>query len=153
MPSEFIARVPISSVFYQTPILTLTNVHALVLKVLRALQSLSASPQTVIIIEDWLDHDGLEFPKGTQPFAYLFAVASTPRSLFEGTPKEDYVYLRAEANDASWILRMYTGWSAGDRAQIGALQLVVAAQFSSTIEAAFEAEMNHGDLMRYARQG
>jgi hypothetical protein len=110
MRSEFASRVPKSSVLYRTPELPIGRLQPLVLKALRALQALSPVPQKVKIVEDWLDHDGLEFAKGVHPLADIFAIASTPRSLFEKTPKEDSVFLRAEAEDGSCILRVRTDW-------------------------------------------
>lgn len=151
MHSEFLSRVPIGSSLYYTPELPLVNVHALVLKALDLLQNMSAAQQTATVVDDWLDHDGLEFPRGTYPFAYLYALAATPRSLFDGTPKDHAVFLRAEAPDRSWILRIRTEWDDADHNQIGEVQLVVVDSVSSEVQAAFESEMNRCDLIRYAR--
>src|SRR5580704_3605676 len=99
MRSKFLSRVPKSFVLYRTTELPLGRLQPLTLRVLSALQSLSTTPQNAKIVEDWLDHDGLEFAKGVQPLVYLFSIASSPRSLFEKTPKEDSVFLRAEAEN------------------------------------------------------
>jgi len=148
MHSEFNARLPKGSVLYRTPQLAIGRLQPLALKLLGAVQAFSPAPQKIEIIEDWLDHDGLQFAKGVQPLEFLFAVASTPRSLFEGTPKDDSVYLRAEAEDGSWILRVLTDWDDDDREQVGELQLVVAAKFAAQIEAAFQDELRDGSLHR-----
>jgi hypothetical protein len=153
MNSEFIARIPHTSVVYQTPELPLGNFQILVLKVLSMLQGLSATPQTVSIVEDWLDHDGLEFPEGVLPLSYLFSLASTPRSIFEGTPKEDFVYLRAEVEGGTWTLRMRTSWTDDDREQIGSFDLVVSDDLTSTLEVALESELSHHDIIRRERAG
>src|SRR5579885_1399225 len=136
MRSEFISRVPKNSVLFRTPELPIERLQPLVLKALGALQALSPVPQKVKIVEDWLDHDGLEFAKGVQPLAYVFSIASTPRSLFEKTPKEDSVFLRAEVEDGSWTFRVRTGWDEEDQKQIGELHLAIAVEFAPPIEAA-----------------
>lgn len=153
MRSEFAARVPKSSVLYQTPELPLGRVQLLFLKALTVLQSLSPTPQSVKMIEDWLDHDGLEFSKGQQPLASLFSIASTPRSLFEKTPKDDSVYLRAESEDGVWTLRVRTDWDAEDREQVGDFCVVVSAEFSPQFEKALESEMHSGSLHRDEERG
>ncbi len=146
MHSEFASRVPKSSVLYRTPELPIGRLQPLALKILGALQALSPVPQTVKIVEDWLDHDGLEFAKGAQSLAYLFSIASTPRSLFETTPKDHLVFLRAEADDGSWIFRVRTDWDEEDRREVGEIHLVVAVECASRIEEALQSEVRDGSL-------
>ena len=92
MHSEFASRVPKGSVLYQTLELPIGRLQPLALKILEALQSFFPIPQKAKIVEDWLDHDGLEFAMGVQPLTHLFSIASTPRSLFEKTPKDHRVF-------------------------------------------------------------
>lgn len=124
MHFEFGSRVPKSSILFRTPELQIGRLQLLALKALEALQAFSPAPQKIKIVEDWLDHDGLEFAKGVQPLASLFSIASSPRLLFEKTPKDDSVFLRAEAENGSWIFRVRTDWDEEDREQVGELQLV-----------------------------
>jgi hypothetical protein len=153
MRSGFAARVPKGAVLYRTPELPLGRVQPLLLKALTVLQALSSAPQQVKLIEDWLDHDGLEFAKGAQPLASLFAIASTPRALFEKTAKDDSVYLRAESEDGIWMLRVRTDWDADDRDQVGDFCVVVSAEFSAQFEEALEPEMDDGSLHRDEERG
>ena len=152
MHSEFASRVPKGSVLYRTPELPIGRLQPLALKTLEVLQAFSPVPQKVKIVEDWLDHDGLEFAKGVQPLAYLFSIASTPRSLFEKTPKDDSVFLRAEAEDGSWTFRVRTDWDEEDREQIGEIHLVVAVEFASRIEEALQSEVRDGSLHRAKKE-
>jgi hypothetical protein len=148
MHSEFTSRLPKESILYKTPELPIGLLQPFVLKTLVVLQAFSTVPQRVKIVEDWLDHDGLEFEKGMQPLAYLFSIAGTARSLFEMTPKDHSVFLRAESEDGSWILRLRTDWDEDDREQVGEVYLVVAVEFTSRIEEAFKSEVNGGTLQR-----
>lgn len=148
MHSEFASRVPNGSVLYWTPELPIGRLQPLALKTLEALQAFSPVPQKVKIVEDWLDHDGLEFAKGVRPLAYLFSIASTPRALFEKTPQDDSVFLRAEAEDGSWTFRVRTDWDAEDREQVGEVHIVVADEFASRIEVALRSEVRNGSLFR-----
>jgi hypothetical protein len=148
MHSEFASRVPKGSVLYRTPELPIGRLQPIALKTLKALQAFSPAPQKVRIVEDWLDHDGLEFPKGVQPLAYLFSIAATPHSLFQATPKDHRVFLRAEAEDGSWIFRVLTDGDENDREQVGEIQLVVAAEFTPRIEKALVSEVRDGSLQR-----
>lgn len=148
MHSEFASRVSKGSILYQTPELPIERLQPLALKALKALQALSPTPQKVKIIEDWLDHDGLEFPIGVQPLAHLFSIASTPRSLFEKTPKDHRVFLRAEAEDGSWIFRVLTDWDADDREQVGEIHLVVSVDSATRIENVLQNELRDGSLQR-----
>jgi hypothetical protein len=124
MRSEFFSRVPSNSVLYRTEELPIESLQALAVTVLTALQSLSHAPQKVKIVEDWLDHDGLEFARGVRPLAFFPPIVSTPRSLFEKTPKDESVFLRAEAKDGTWVFRVRTDWDEEDREQIGEIQPV-----------------------------
>jgi hypothetical protein len=153
MSSEFSARVPNTFVLYRTPELPLGRVQTLFLKALTVLQSLSSAPQRVKITEDWLEHDGLEFAKGLQPLASLFSIASTPRALFEKTPKEDSVYLRAESEDGVWTLRLRTDWDADDREQVGDFCVGVAVEAAPQFEKALTSEMHDGSLHRDETRG
>jgi hypothetical protein len=148
MRSEFPAHVPKDSVLYRTRELPLGRMQPLLLKALTALQSLSTASKSVKIIEDWLEHDGLEFAKGLQPLAFLFSIAATPRSLFEQTPKDDFVYLRAEAADEAWTVRFRTAWDADDREQVGDFYVAVAAQYAPHFEKALAPEIHDGGLQR-----
>ncbi len=153
MVSEYIERIPKSSLLYRTPELPLTRLQPLFLNVLTALQSLSVEPQKVKLVEDWLDHDGLEFAKGRKPLTYLFSVASTPRSFFEKTPKDDSVYLRAESEDGVWTLRVRTDWDADDREHVGDFFVVVDAASASQFENALQSEICDGDLRKDEERG
>jgi hypothetical protein len=153
MHTRFFERSPANSRVYWTRELSLNSFHALFLRVITALQESSSGPQNITIVEDWLDHDGLELPRGTKPLAYLFSLAATPRSLFEGTPKDDSVFVRFAGDDGAWILRIRTGWDDEDSYQIGILQLFVADALISYIETALESMINHGDLLRDAKTG
>ena len=153
MRSEFASRVPNGSVLFRSPELPLVRLQPLALKILTSLQALSPGSQKVKLVEDWLDHDGMEFAKGMQPLAFLFSLAETPRSLFEGTPKDQSVFLRAEADDGAWVFRVRTDWDDDDRKQIGEIHLAVSAAFAPQLEASLEGQIREGSLSLDEKRG
>jgi hypothetical protein len=135
----FLARVPSSHVVFRTGELSLEDAQHLLLAVLNTLQSLGQASAQIRVVEDWLDHDGLEFPQGLRPLSFLFSIAESHEALLANTPDDDLVFLRAESADGVWTIRVRTEEDANDQERVGELMVSIpadaSARFISTLEA------------------
>lgn len=60
--------------------------------------------------DDWWEHDGLHFHRGSLGFSKLFAMISSPRALLEAVPGDDQVVVGVGRADGSWYLRFRLEW-------------------------------------------
>ncbi|MBN1314787.1 MAG: hypothetical protein JXA42_04945 [Anaerolineales bacterium] len=61
-------------------------------------------------VDDWWQHDGLHFEKGTLDWHGLFAIVESPKGIYESMPGDDYVRIGVAASDGKWYLRFYATW-------------------------------------------
>jgi hypothetical protein len=133
--------------------LDIVNCQEIILKLLHFFQSLDLGVPRVRIVEDWEDHDGLEFCKGSHPLGFLFLLTSSPQTLFEGTPKDDDVYLRADAETGMWVLRFRTSWDDDSRSLVGKVQIRVHREICALFEHEMSSAIHCGDLRRVGKVG
>ena len=100
-----------------------------------------SSPSTdLFLYDDWWQHDGLHFSRGTITFDDLSAMVETPRALFEATPDEHAVFVGIAPRDAGWYLRFRVESDPDQRTMVGSFALTV----PSEAAAAFNAEVAAG---------
>ncbi len=61
-------------------------------------------------LEDWLEHDGEQFLRGTLDFHGLFEIIGSPRTIYEAMPRDDLVRIGVAPMDYEWYLRFYAHW-------------------------------------------
>jgi|ERR1700733_2139453 hypothetical protein len=65
--------------------------------------------------DDWLEHDGLQFEKPPLDVHGMFQLIGSAQSLYEATPRDEYVCVGVAPLDGSWYLRFRADWDeAGD---------------------------------------
>ncbi len=64
--------------------------------------------------EDWWQHDGEHFPKGSIDFQGLFQFVKRPRTLYEAMPGDHEVRIGVAPEDFKWYLRMFADWDEDD---------------------------------------
>jgi len=63
-----------------------------------------------IRLDDWWEHDGIYFEKGSLDLHGLFQIVGTPRSLLDAMPGDHRVFVGVGAADRSWYLRVIADW-------------------------------------------
>jgi hypothetical protein len=69
---------------------------------------------TLLQYDDWWEHDGLHFLKGSTDFHKVFEITKTPRSLYEAMPGDHEVRIGIAPDDFKWYLRMFADWDESD---------------------------------------
>ena len=59
---------------------------------------------------DWLEHDGLYFPKEEVSIHELFEIVKSPQALLESMPGDENVFMGITPNSQLWYLRFYLSW-------------------------------------------
>ena len=75
--------------------------------------------------DDWWQHDGLHFEKGSLDLHGLFGIVGTPRSLLEVMTGDDRVFVAVAPVDRSWYLRFLADWDANDESLVGEYSITV----------------------------
>ena len=104
------------------------------------LQDLSLSSPLLRFYHDWWEHDGLHFDKGSIKFRELFAIAETPRALFDAAPDDHAVFIGVAPEDSRWYLRFRTEWDADEKNVVGRFDVIL----PSDLVAAFTREVLPG---------
>jgi hypothetical protein len=65
---------------------------------------------TLVRIEDWWEHDGLYFDRGTCDWHAVFDVVGSPRSLLNSMQGDDRVNLGVGTADRAFYLRFLVDW-------------------------------------------
>lgn len=60
--------------------------------------------------DDWWQHDGLHFEKGTLDWHGLFAIVGSPKGIYESMSGDDDVRIGVASSDGKWYLRFYASW-------------------------------------------
>jgi hypothetical protein len=85
------------------------------------LQSLSLFGSNVLLeYEDWWEHDGLHFKRGSTDLHALFSVLTSPRALIESMSDDDHVFAGLGPEDESWYLRYRADWNSNNEALVAA---------------------------------
>lgn len=105
--------------------------------------------------DDWYEHDGLHFAKGSLDFHGLFALIGSSRAIFEAVPGDDRVHVGIAPADASWYLRFHACWSDDDETLEGDYDVTLGQDFAvrfrdivPTLEAAIDEEDSQGFFSR-----
>jgi hypothetical protein len=87
-------------------------------------------------LDDWWEHDGLFFEKGSLDLHGLFQIVGTPRSLLEAMPGDDRVFVGVGATDRSWYLRFLVDWHENDELILGEYSITLDESLSRHFQAA-----------------
>ena len=60
--------------------------------------------------DDWWQHDGLHFEKGTLDWHGLFSIVGSSKTIYQSMPGDDYVRVGIAPSDGKWYLRFYATW-------------------------------------------
>ncbi len=60
--------------------------------------------------EDWWEHDGLHFHKGTISVHELFEIVKSPQALLAAMQGDDDVFIGVAPDSQLWYLRFYLSW-------------------------------------------
>lgn len=60
--------------------------------------------------DDWWEHDGLHFDRGSMDFNQLFAKINSPRALLGTVPDDDRVFVGIAPLAGGWYLRFRVEW-------------------------------------------
>lgn len=106
--------------------------------------------------EDWLQHDGLHFPKGTWTFSHLFASVESPRALLQATPNDEAVCVGVSSASSSWYLRFRLVWDDEGYELSGSFALVIppnlAARFQEEVSPRTPLRLHQTDSESYYQQ-
>ena len=68
-------------------------------------------PGAIIRYEDWIEHDGLHFVRGSMGYPDLFAALGSTRDLLAASPQDADVCLGLAPEGGGWYLRARAEWS------------------------------------------
>jgi hypothetical protein len=108
------------------------------------LGTLRPLPRTLRRHDDWWQHDGLHFERGTITFGDLAAMVETPRALLEATPDDAAVYVGIAPEDARWYLRFRVERDADDEGILGRMALILPAESVRAFSAAIPGLSDRG---------
>lgn len=75
--------------------------------------------------DDWLEHDGLLFPRGRVTFSALLELVRSPRGLLEATPEDHAVRVGIAPRDQSWYLRFRADLDSGGGSPEGSFDVTL----------------------------
>ena len=106
--------------------------------------------------EDWWEHDGLHFHRGSIDFNALYGMVGSPRNLLAATPADEFVCVGVAPEDNSWYLRFRAEWDdegfnlSGSCAVI--LPASLAERFRKEVLATLDARAEEKDSESYYRE-
>jgi hypothetical protein len=119
------------------------------------LGTLEPPPRKLCRYDDWWQHDGLHFARGSITFGELAAMVETPRTMLEATPDNEAVFVGIAPEDARWYLRFRTERDADDHRIVGRMALILPAEsahaFATTISAHDRALVQEATEACYAK--
>jgi len=98
---------------------------ALLRRVVVFLQDLGLCSPSLRLYQDWWEHDGLHFDKGSIKFHDLFAMVETPRAIFDATPDDNAVFVGVAPQDSRWYLRFRAEWDADEKNIVGRFDFIL----------------------------
>jgi hypothetical protein len=103
-------------------------------------------------LDDWWEHDGLYFEKGSLNLHDLFQIVGTPRSLLEAVPGDDRVFVGVGATDGSWYLRFLVGWNDEGELILGEFSITLGEPLTRHFETAIpelECSIHHENAISF----
>lgn len=97
------------------------------------IQSLDSNAQ-LLRYEDWWEHDGLHFERGTVDLRGLFELVESPRALVASMQGDERVFVGIASSDASWYLRFYVSWDDEGSELFGRFDITLPASVSPAFE-------------------
>ena len=111
--------------FYSQFDLSLDDVCETLGRVVAFLEDQQRPTRALRRYDDWWEHDGLHFERGTIKFQDVFAMTKSPRSLLEETPDDDAVCIGVAPDDFAWYLRMRGERDGADQEPVGRFALIL----------------------------
>ena len=102
-----------------------SDLCALLRRVVVFLQGLQSSSVSLRLYDDWWEHDGLHFSRSAITFHDLFAMIETPPAIFEATPDDFGVFVGVASEDAGWYLRFRAELDSDDHSIVGRFAVTV----------------------------
>ena len=106
--------------------------------------------------EDWWEHDGLHFHRGSIDFNALYGMVNSPRSLLAATPADDYVFVGVAPDDSSWYLRFRAEWDDEGFSLSGSCAVILPAslaeRFRKEVLANLDAQAEEKDSALYYQE-
>jgi hypothetical protein len=119
------------------------------------LQAVEPHGAELLRYEDWWEHDGLHFHRGTVTFPDLFRMVESPRSLLAAVPDEEHVFVGVAPATGRWYLRFRVYWDAPGEQLFGRFGLVLpdvlAAGYRSEVVEPLSLEVVEEDAAEYYR--
>jgi len=105
----------------ELPALALSNVLCKIVNFLQEVAPYSKLQR----YNDWWEHDGLHFHRGTIDFDALYQMINSPKNLLESTPEDDSVFVGVAPNDNAWYLRYRAEWNDEESNLVGSCAVVL----------------------------
>lgn len=105
-----------------------SDLCAVLRDVVAFLDTLQPQRRKLRLHDDWWQHDGLHFERGTIEFRDLVAMIETPSAMLEATPDDAEVFVGIAPGDARWYLRFRTELDADDEHITGRMALILPAE-------------------------
>ena len=103
--------------------------------------------------DDWWEHDGLHFHRGSIKIEELSGIVDSPKLLFEAMPGDFEVFVGIAPENNSWYLRFYLDSDENDENLIGRFDITFAGAtaeiFQKEILERFDLEMRKRDAQIY----
>jgi hypothetical protein len=103
--------------------------------------------------EDWWEHDGLHFHRESIKVERLFDIVHSPKSLLEGMPGDDEVFVGVAPDDNSWYLRFHLDWDEDEANLVGRFDVTfpteLAEQYKNVVLSELKIQMREQDAEGY----
>ncbi|MGD9561340.1 MAG: hypothetical protein AB7F88_03545 [Pyrinomonadaceae bacterium] len=91
--------------------------------------------------DDWWEHDGLHFRKGSIGIGDLFDLVHSPKSLLESTPADDLVFVGIGSGDGKWYLRYRVEWDDSETNIVGRFAFMLADHLAERFKTAMQPKL------------
>ncbi len=92
--------------------------------------------------DDWWEHDGLQFHRGSTDFDALYRMVNSPKNLLESTPDDDSVFVGVAPDNNAWYLRYRVEWDDEETNLVGSCAVVLPKPLTEKFRAEVLANLN-----------